>query len=223
GVGTRPRWPGPIPDGRLPAPEPGPPVTAARWPGQPAPRPRPSAPRNPAAATSSGTTRRKALGRRPERPPARPDPRTRLQSRHLQARWGSRHHAPAPASTSHHRRCAARSPPAVGPADRRLRGDQAAPPTSRSGDLLAPGPGHGHRLVLIAVLAVVVDRQLGGAAQLPAHPPGTEGAGRPIAARQRRPSHHTLSHVCGQRAPGQRYSAPALAVLVDLLLVAERP
>src|SRR5207302_5548061 len=136
GVGTRPRWPGPIPDGRLPAPEPGPPVTAARWPGQPAPRPRPSAPRNPAAATSSGTTRRRAPGRRPERPPARPDPRTRLQSRHLQAGWGSRHHAPAPATTWHHRRAEA-----------------------VSGDLLAAGPGHGHRLVLIAELAVVVDRE----------------------------------------------------------------
>src|SRR5437016_172456 len=54
-------------------------------------------------------------------------------------------------------------------------GWHAATRTGRSGDLAAPGPGCRHGFVLVAVLAVVVDRQLRATAGLATDPVLGEG------------------------------------------------
>ena len=75
-----------------------------------------------------------------------------------------------------------------------------AQPADGSGDLPAAGPGHRHRLVLVAVLPVVVHRQLGPATRLPAGPVLAERLRRPLAAAQGVSSEGSLAHFTSPNA-----------------------
>src|SRR5579871_1511537 len=78
---------------------------------------------------------------------------------------------------------------------------------ARSGDLLAPRARHAHRLVLVAVLPVVVDREAGVAARLPTGPVLTEGPRRALVAADGMPPERSLAHDRGQRRGTNPYSA----------------